>query len=160
MKIFFYFLFILGMVSCGTNSDDLQENQQNSTDLEPNKAFVFYMEFPKSASLQPSWYYTFNYENGKLIKMTGTFAKSENMWLPDNFYPDSFTTLSYHNNQTEVKNSNNMYPTIVYTIENDKPKKAELYDQFNQLITVKNYTYEPGEIKIYSKTYTFETYYT
>lgn len=148
------------MISCSTNSDDLLENQQNSTDLEPNKAFVLYMEFPKSASLLPSWYYTFNYENGKLIKMTGKFVKSESIWLSDNFYPDSFTTLSYHNNQIEVKHSNDIYPTIVYTMENDKPKKSELYDQSNQLITVKNYTYEPGRIKIYSKTYTFETYFT
>lgn len=160
MKKLFYFLLILGMISCSTNSDDLLENQESSTDLEPNKAFVLYMEFPTTASLIPSWYYTFSYENGKLIKMTGKFVKSENIWTVEgNFYSDSFTTLSYHSNQIEVKHSNDIYPTIVYTMENNKPKKAELYDQFNQVITVKNYTYEPGKIKIYSKTYTFETYY-
>jgi len=160
MKKLFYFLFVLGIISCSTNSNDMLENQQLSTDLEPNKAFVHYIEFPKLASLQPSWYYTFNYQNGKLVRMTGKFVKSENIWLPDSFYPDSFTTLSYNNNQTEVKYSNDIYPTIVYTMENDKPKKAELYNQFNELITVKNFTYESGKIKVYSKTYTFETYYT
>lgn len=160
MKKLFYFLFILGIISCSTSSDNILENQQTPTDLEPNKAFAYYMESPKLALLQPSWYYTFNYENGRLIKMTGKFVKSENAWLPDSFYSDSFTTLSYHNNQIELKFSNDTYPTIVYTMENDKPKKAELYNQFNELITVKNYTYESGKIKIYSKTYTFETYYT
>jgi len=160
MKKLFYFLFILGMISCSTNSDDSLENQQNSPDLEPDKAFVAYMEFPNLAPLIPSWYYTFSYENGKLIKMTGQFVKSQSIWTPDNFYSDSFSTLSYHTNQVEVKNSDNIYPPrIVYTMENDLPKKAELYDQFNQVITVKNYTYEPGKIKIYSKNYTFETYY-
>ncbi|UFH31217.1 hypothetical protein LNP04_14725 [Chryseobacterium sp. C-71] len=160
MKKLFYFLLILGMISCSTNSDDLLENQESSTDLEPNKAFVLYMEFPNAAALmKPSWYYTFNYENGRLIKMTGKYVKSGNIWMQDNFYPDSFTTLSYHSNQIEVKHSNDIYPTIVYTMENNKPKKAELYDQFNQVITVKNYTYEPGKIKIYSKTYTSETYF-
>lgn len=157
MKKLFYFLFILGIISCA-NSDDILENQQISTELEPNKAFVHYIEFPKQTIPQPSWYYTFNYENGNLIKMTGKFVKSESIWLPDSFYPDSFITLSYSTNQTEVKYSSDTYPTIVYTMENNKPKKAELYNQFNELITVKNYTYESGKIKIYSKTYTFETY--
>ncbi|MCX8525034.1 hypothetical protein OF897_14035 [Chryseobacterium formosus] len=160
MKKLFYSLFVLGIISCSTSSDDMLENQQIPTDLEPNKAFAYYMESPKLSSLQPSWYYTFNYENGRLVKMTGKFVKSESIWLPDSFYSDPFTTLSYHNNQIELKFSNDTYPTIVYTIENDKPKKAELYNQFNELITVKNYTYEIGKIKIYSKTYTLETYYT
>ncbi|MFC7346904.1 hypothetical protein ACFQO9_09275 [Chryseobacterium zhengzhouense] len=160
MKKLFYFLFVLGIVSCSTSSDDTLENQQNPTDLEPNKAFVYYMESPKVSSLQPSWYYTFNYKNGRLVKMIGKFVKSENIWSPDNFYSDSFTTLSYHNNKIELKFSNDTYPTIVYTMENDKPKKAELYNQFNELVTVKTYTYESGKIKIYSKTYTLETYYT
>ncbi|OBW40514.1 hypothetical protein AB670_03138 [Chryseobacterium sp. MOF25P] len=157
MKKLFYFLFILGIISCA-NSDDIIENQQNSQDLEPDKAFVNYMEFPKLALLYPSWYYTFNYQNGNLTKMTGKFVNGGTLSSPDFFYPDSFISLSYNNNQVEVKYSSDVYPTIVYTMENDKPKKAELYNQFNELITVKNYTYEFGKIKIYSKTYTFETY--
>lgn len=161
MKKLFYFLFFLGIVSCSTSSDDTLGDQQNIADLEPNKAFVHYMESPKVSSLQPSWYYTFTYENGRLMKMIGKFVKSESIWSPDSFYSDSFTTLSYHSNKIEVKFSDNTYYTIVYTMENDRPKKAELYNQFNELITLKTYTYESGKIKIYSKTYnSLETFYT
>lgn len=152
MKKFFYFLFILGIISCA-NSDDILENQQVLQDLEPNKAFVNYMEFPKLALLYPSWYYTFNYQNGNLTKMTGKLVNGGTLSSPDIFYPDSFISLSYNNNQVEVKYSSDVYPTIVYTMENDKPKKAELYNEFNQLITIKNYTYEVNKIILHENSY-------
>ena len=59
MKKFFYLLFALSIMSCGSDEDIVSENQQQIADLTPEKALVHYMEFPKILPLSPS-YYTFN----------------------------------------------------------------------------------------------------
>ncbi|AZB30849.1 hypothetical protein [Chryseobacterium balustinum] len=156
MKKFFYFLFILGIISCA-NSDDILENQQVLQDLEPNKAFVNYMEFPKLALLYPSWYYTFNYQNGNLTKMTGKLVNGGTLSSPDIFYPDSFISLSYNNNQVEVKDSESPYTKTVYTMENSRPKKSEYYQYYvdigEQLEITKTYMYEANTIAVYENFY-------
>lgn len=141
-------------MSCSTSSDDILENQQVSADLEPAKAFVHYMDFPKITSLYPSWYHTFNYENGKLVKMSGKVALA-GTWLPNIFFPDSVITLSYNNNNNKVtlKNSDNPYTAIVYTMESNRLEKSELFDNDlvnpEVLMRTRTYTYESNKINVY-----------
>ncbi|MFP3593061.1 hypothetical protein [Chryseobacterium sp. SIMBA_038] len=145
MKKIFYLLFALSVMSCGSDDDIVSENQQQTADLSPEKALVHYMEFPKIVPLSPS-YYTFNYENDRLIKMNGKMEQN------GFFSPDAYRTLSYNNNKVELKYSDNSYTTLVYTMENGKPKKSELYID-NELVTSKSYTYESNKVMVYEDTY-------
>ncbi|MFP3681878.1 hypothetical protein SB725_32845, partial [Pseudomonas sp. SIMBA_041] len=67
------------------------------------------------------------------------------------FSPDAYRTLSYNNNKVELKYSDNSYTTLVYTMENGKPKKSELYID-NELVTSKSYTYESNKVMVYEDT--------
>lgn len=150
-KIFFFF-FALSIISCSTNDDVLEEqNNVQQEDLQPEKAFVYYAEFPKTVPLNPLWYYTFTYENGKLTKMAGKIQMvSLNSYM---FFSTSFLTLSYDNNLVKIKNSDNPYTTVVYTMENNKPKKSEYFEYYldagDVLIETKTYTYEADKIIVY-----------
>lgn len=154
MKKLFYFLFILGIISC-TNSDDILENQQISQDLEPDKAYAHYIDFPNiNVSLYPSWYYTFNYENGRLIKMTGRSIYYQGIGYL--FNSESYYSLIYNNNKVQVQDSQYLNTTKVYTIENSKPIQAVSYihnfdgDEVSKTST---YTYETNKIIVYENIY-------
>jgi len=148
MKKIFYLLFALSVMSCGSD-DIVSENQQQTADLSPEKALVHYMEFPKIVPFSPS-YYTFNYENGRLIKMTGKIQEFSNVGYL--FFPEPYRTLTYNDNKVELKDSDNAYSTVIYTMESDRPKKSELYID-NELVTTKSYTYESNKIMVYEDTY-------
>lgn len=157
MKKIFYFLFIaLSLISCDNHDDIIQENQQISHDLESDKAYAHYIDFPNIVvMLLPSWYYTFNYENGNLTKMAGKFVNPANIGL-GSFYPDPFISLSYNNNQVEVKDSESPYTKTVYTMENNRPKKSEYYEyaDIGEVLQItKTYTYEANTIVVYENFY-------
>lgn len=132
-------------MSCGSDEDIVSENQQQIADLTPEKALVHYMEFPKILPLSPS-YYTFNYENERLIKMNGKMEQN------GFFSPEAYCTLLYNNNEVKLKYSDDAYTTLVYTMENGKPKKSELFI-YDELVTKKSYTYESNKVMVYEDTY-------
>lgn len=145
MKKTFYFLFtIVSMISCSNNDEGSLDNQ-NEPELEPQKAIVHYMQFPNYYSYGPI-YYTFNYENGRLLKMTGKVLQNEM------FFPEIVRTLSYSNNQVILNDPDDLYTKKNYTIENNRLAKAELY-RYDELATSTSYTYENSKIIVYGDSY-------
>lgn len=136
-------------MSCGNEDNTISEIPQQIVDLSPEKALVHYMEFPKILPVTPS-YYTFNYENDRLIKMTGKIQEFSNVGYL--FFPEPYRTLTYNDNKVELKYSDDPYTNVVYTMENGKLKKSELFT-YNELETTKSYTYENNKIIVYEDTY-------
>lgn len=150
MKKIFYFLFALSVISCSSDDDIVSENQQATADLKPEKAYAFYTDFPKAPMLSPLNYYTFSYENEKLVKMTGKVQEFSNVGYL--FLSEPYRTLSYNDNKVELKYSDDPYTTVIYTMESDRPKKSELYI-YDELVTSKSYTYESNKVMIYEDSY-------
>lgn len=142
MKKLLYLIFVLNLMSCSVNNDVLEDQQDITVDLEPNKAFVHNMQFPKIISLDLK-YYTFNYENGRLIKMVGKLMSN------GLFFSEPYISLSYNNNKVTLKHSDDPNNIVVYTMENNILKSAELYMYDNILVSKKSYTYETDKVIVY-----------
>lgn len=154
--------FVLSLVCCNNNDEIIQENQQILQNLEPDKAYAHYIEFPNlGVSLQPSWYYTFNYESGRLVKMTGRSIHYQGIGYVFNSEP--YYNLTYNNNKVEVKDSQSPYTSKVYTIENNKPIQSVSYNHNpngDEVYKTTTYTYEMNKIVVYESIYNgnMETY--
>ncbi|MBW7676116.1 hypothetical protein [Chryseobacterium chendengshani] len=160
-KISYLFLAFL-LLSCSGNNDDLQDNQNNtSNELEPSKIWTYYAELPTITMQNPDWYYQFSYENGLLKRMNGRLSKINNsgsdLYL---FSHDIFSNVSYSGNQIVVEHSQNdgEIKKIIYTLENGKVEKSESFNEYNDLIITKIFSYETDKISVHTKRYTFDTY--
>ncbi|MET3038403.1 hypothetical protein ABXT08_20135 [Chryseobacterium sp. NRRL B-14859] len=127
------------------------------TELQPEKAYVFLtdgVEF--GASIFPDKYYQFSYENGNLKSVIGRLSSN------NQFVPNVTTLLSYSPNKVVVDYMESMgsYTTISYSMENNRPKKAEQYfnGDTSYLFFSKTYSYEQDKIKIYTKRGSIEYY--
>lgn len=162
MKQLFYFLFIFSLISCGGN-DSLNEDvpQNNPSDLEPKKILTYLAEMPVSTNFNPDWYYEFFYENGRLRRMNGRLSKvdtgSSSFYF---FYNDKQTNITYTANQATVQydEPQNGIKKIVYSFQNSKLIKAEIYNTQDEIYRVKNYSYQNNKILIHTKWYTWDTY--
>jgi hypothetical protein len=161
MKKNLYILYTTGILlfSCtGTDEMEIQNGKNLSVDIQPEKISVQYAALPKITSLDPALNYEFSYENGYLRKMSGKVIFTGGFEL---FFKNESSVLSYNNNQVTIEHSetaDNGAKNIVYTMENNKPKKAELYDAYSFLFSKKEYFYETNKIITYEKTYTWEYY--
>lgn len=159
MKKYLYILLVFFLASCG-GSDDVVENQSNNTsaELEPNRILSFYAELPTAGMFNPSYYHDFTYENGKLKKMTGKLVKQANG--QEMFFTNAYSLLSYSSNTVTVEHSetNGDVKKVIHTLENNRLKKSEMYSQFDELIMVKNFSYEADKILVHSKRYSWDTY--
>lgn len=153
MKKLFYVVLALGLFSCSTN-DDVVENTK--ADLEPDKGYIFEMD-RRSAMPSPEKYYRFTYENGHLKSMLGRSYSLLN--VGEHFYPDVLTKLTYPHNKVQIDffemEDSSVYITASYSMENNMPVKAEFYENYKgyppYLVTSKTYSYEKHKIKIYPR---------
>ncbi|CAD7801735.1 hypothetical protein CHRY9390_00820 [Chryseobacterium aquaeductus] len=162
MKKLLNILLLLFLFSCSGNCDSLEEVSQNfNSDLEPSKIWTYYAELPIITTQNPDWYYQFSYENGLLKRMNGKLYKMGNSGFE--FYTFSqnvSTNFSYSGNQIVVEYSENdaEIKKSINTLESGRIKKSESFDEFNNLIITKNYSYETDKISVHTKRYTFDTY--
>ncbi|KUJ54759.1 hypothetical protein [Chryseobacterium aquaticum] len=161
MRKIFYLLFTFLLWSCSSN-DDSQDSQNNTSyGLEPSRIWTYYAELPISTTKNPDWYYQFSYENGLLKMMNGKLYKMGNSGFE--FYTFSqnvSANFSYSGNQIVVEYSENggEIKKSINTLESGRIKKSESFDEFNNLIITKNYSYETDKISVHTKRYTFDTY--
>ncbi|MCS3532592.1 hypothetical protein [Chryseobacterium sp. JUb7] len=172
-KIFFFF-FALSIISCSTNDDVLEEqNNVQQEDLQPEKILPPYV-YP-TTSFTIGGYFKCVYNNGKLTRMYGRYLKSEQLGVPDRFDLDSFMTFTYNNNQVKLEfisdSGVDLGMVIIYTMENDRLIKSELYYRDfvepDMLVKTRTYTYEANKIAVYEDennkmresfiTYTFDS---
>ncbi|WP_415325548.1 hypothetical protein [Chryseobacterium sp. MMS23-Vi53] len=151
IKKLFYLFFALVIISCSTSNDVLEEqNNIQQEDLQPEKILPFYAY--TNANFLVGGYFRCLYDNGRLIKIYGKYVKSQTVLVPDTFNSDTFTGLTYNNDQVKLEYSDNPHEVIIYTIENNRPKKSELYI-YDELVTSIKYTYEADKITIYKDIY-------
>lgn len=156
MQKYLYILFIFCLISCSGN-DESSENQ-NLTAPEPSKILSFYAELPIISSLNKNWYYECSYENGLLKMMKGKLVKQYNG--SEMFFSTPYSLLSYSPNKVIIEHSDadGEIKKIVQTLENNMLKKSEMYNEFDELITVKNFSYEVDKILVHTKRYSWDTY--
>ncbi|MDH6252292.1 hypothetical protein M2347_002019 [Chryseobacterium sp. H1D6B] len=148
-KLLFLFL-MMCLLSC-SNNDDIQDIQtvQNTADLEPDRIWVSLAEWPNNVGFNNGpLEYKFTYENGNLKKMSGQLVEAYPGTLL--FIKDYYWDLSYIGNKITLKNyTDKKINELIYTIENGRPLKAEMYNDLDELVFTKEYTYEPNKIKVY-----------
>lgn len=146
------------MISCSGNDDSTENQYNNSALLEPNKILTFYAELPTVGSFNPDWYYEFLYENGKLKRMNGKLVKQYNG--VEMFFNSPYSTLSYSANQAIIEHSETFgdIKKVINTLDNDRLKKSEMYNQNNELVGVKNFSYDTDRISVHTNKYSWDTY--
>ncbi|AZA79282.1 hypothetical protein EG347_18130 [Chryseobacterium sp. G0186] len=119
------------MLSCsGSNDETVDETQ----DLQPDKAYAFYVDTPYSGNtFVNNFHYQFTYENGDLK----TFS-----------LPTATFTLLYQNNQVKIVQGNYY---VLHTIKNNRPIKSEFYDYSSVLFKTKLYSYSKGTVAVHEK---------
>ncbi|OCK53141.1 hypothetical protein BA768_00875 [Chryseobacterium sp. CBo1] len=163
MKKLLYILLAFAVISCSGTDDILQEAtfQNNSSELQPDKIWVYYAELPVITNVNQDWNYKFLYENGLLKRMTGRLNKvnsgGSNIYF---FSNDIYTNVSYLPNQVVVEHSemHDGVKKIVHTLQNNKLIKSEIYNNYNEIYQVKNYSYEANKISVHTKWYSWDTY--
>ncbi|MGH1520075.1 hypothetical protein [Chryseobacterium sp. JK1] len=168
MKKIFYILLGLSLFSCSTDDDVI--NETPSEDLQPDKAYVFLMDYPNSMAIYDR-YYKLTYENGRLKNIMGKFYPFSS---PISYFnPNVLTQFTYSNNKVlvnyfEAPQETVGYKSVSYTLENGRPAKAEHYYNYNnnaypaELEFTNIYTYSENTIKVYMKSGAWEyftTYY-
>lgn len=158
MQKYLYILLVLCLISCRGNDDSLENQSDVSAVLEPNKMLTFYAELPAIGSLYPNWYYEFFYENGNLKRMNGKLVKQNNGI--EMFFNSPYSTLSYSGNQVIIEHSetDGDIKKVINTLDNNRLKKTEMFSQYNELIAVKNFSYETGKISVHTNRYYWDTY--
>ncbi|HCM33003.1 hypothetical protein [Chryseobacterium sp.] len=139
MKKIFYVLLGICLLSCSSSNDEVVEDTR---DLQPDKAYEFYINAPYSSSTSVNnTHYQFTYENGNLKTV---FRLTPLSW--------PIVSLLYQDNQIKVFNgdiSSNAY--ALHIIENNRPIKSEYYNFSSELFKTKLYTYAENMIAIHEK---------
>ncbi|WP_106917381.1 hypothetical protein [Chryseobacterium aurantiacum] len=138
MKKIFYVLLGICMLSCSSNDEAVEDTR----DLQPDKAYGFYIDAPYSSSTPVNnTHYQFTYENDNLKTV---FRSAQPPWL--------IFSLLYQDNQIKVFSGNissNAY--VLHKIENNRTIKSEYYNFSSELFKTKLYYYAENMISTHEK---------
>ena len=147
MKKLFYLSLALGLFSCSSSDNTIEDNSPPPPVIQTEKAYVYCAD--GVGTINPKEYYEFTYENGNLTNVKGRFLPVF-FQMFNMFFSNLITTLSYDNNKIKVSalefDSTMKHDEYLYYMENGRPAKVEYY-----------YVYQTGNSPIvYTKTYTYE----